>query len=500
MMAISLLFGLGLAACNNSATPSNNTSSSIPAKEKIKVTDGNDKTEGEVEVEATLQLKASVEGGTWASSNQKVATVDQTGKVTAVGAGSANITVTKEGYDRGTFKLTVKRGAPLATLHFEDADHYAADGWWGDGDDGQTPVYAREEGNASNKQCIARFGNGDKETLTFTSSAAINAELVMTMASNSSGVDLSAQMAIKLNNADVSLAGLTLDGGSSNDFQEISLGKLDIATNNVLEISFTGNSAPYLDDLVFYSKQQATIDVVKPAAKEAIELSSDALNVNLGGTAQINVTKPTDKTGITYTSSNTDYATVSETGLVLGGGLGTAYVYVAKEGMLTARVTVTVTDEPVPGEIRVEAEAQEEGFDFEALGFHMYPDGSYIAFAHSGGAYITGYDVTEEVSLSYTVTSEKAQTMTLVISAAPHYNMQAGEEFKFATDATIKLNDANVQVNEDAIVLGDGARMGAKTQNVIIGDVNLKQGDNSFVIEFHGKAPALDCFKFLPKA
>ena len=97
MMAISLLFGLGLAACNQPANPSNNTSSSIPAKEKIKVTlDGSDKTEGEVEVEATLQLKASVEGGTWASSNEKVATVDQTGKVTAVAPGNANITVTKD--------------------------------------------------------------------------------------------------------------------------------------------------------------------------------------------------------------------------------------------------------------------------------------------------------------------------------------------------------------------------------------------------------------------
>ena len=93
----------------------------------------------------------------------------------------------------------------------------------------------------------------DKETLTFTSSAAINAELVITMASRSSSVDLSAQMAIKLNNADVSLAGLTLDGGSSSDFQAVSLGKLDIAQNNVLEISFTGNSAPYLDNLEFYS-------------------------------------------------------------------------------------------------------------------------------------------------------------------------------------------------------------------------------------------------------
>ena len=208
MMAISLLFGLGLAACNQSGNPSksNNPPSSVPAKEKIKVTDGNDKTEGEVEVEATLQLKASVEGGTWASSNTKVATVDDKGLVTAVAAGSTSITVTKEGYDKGTFRLTVVRGAPLATLHFEDADHYAADGWWGDDENGQTPIYARAEGNASDAQCIAHFGSGDKETLTFTSSAAINAELVMTMASSSSGVDLSAQMAIKLNNADISLA------------------------------------------------------------------------------------------------------------------------------------------------------------------------------------------------------------------------------------------------------------------------------------------------------
>ena len=27
----------------------------------------------------------------------------------------------------------------------------------------------------------------------------------------------------------------------------------------------------------------------------------------------------------------------------------------------------------------------------------------------------------------------------------------------------------------------------------------VKQGENTFVIEFHGKAPALDCFKFIPK-
>ena len=46
---------------------------------------------------------------------------------------------------------------------------------------------------------------------------------------------------------------------------------------------------------------------------------------------------------------------------------------------------------------------------------------------------------------------------------------------------------------------GEGSTMGAKTQNVTIGDVQVKQGENTFVLEFHGKAPALDCYKFLPK-
>ena len=495
MMAV-LLFGMGLSACNKPADQSKPAVSSVaPQKETIKVTAAGDKKS--IVMEETLQLSASVEGVTWASDNTALATVDASGKVTAVSAGEVVISATKDGYYKGSITITVTRPAAIATLDFEDADHYAADGWWGDSEDGATPVYAKE--SASGGKCIAHFDNGDKETLTFTSSAAIKAEFVIKMASSSTDVDLSAAMAIKLNNADVSLANKVLAGGSSDDFQEVSLGELNIATNNVLEISFLGN-APYLDGISFYGKQTATIAAVKPAAKEAIEVSTPELNLNLGETAQINITKPTDKTGVGYAVGNAEFATVDANGKVSAVALGSTYVIVKKDGMLSVRVAVTVTDKPVPGEIRVEAEDQEEGFDFESLGFHMYPDGSYIRYGHSGGAYITGYDVTEEVSLTYKFNSEKAQTMSLVIAAAPHYNMQAGDEFKFAVDSTIKLNASNVSVNADAKIVGDGAAMGAKTQNVTIGDVQVKQGENVFVIEFHGKAPALDCFKFLPKA
>ena len=449
-------------------------------------------------VGGTVTLTASEQGVTWSSSDASVATVAN-GVVTGVKLGKATIKASKEHFNDGSVEINVVRPAPTETLHWEDADHFAADGWWGDGEDGATPVYARESGNASDNQCIAHFAEGDKETLTFTSSAAVRAELVMTMASSSSNVALAEVMAIKLNNADISLADVTLEGGSSSTFQEVSLGVQNLLASNVLEVSFLG-SGPYLDDLAIYAESAATIAVVKPAAKEAIEVANPTITLNRGETAQINVSKPTDKTGLNYASGNVEMASVSATGLITGEGLGDTYIIISKAGMLSVRVAVTVTDQPIEGEIRVEAEDQAEGFDWEALGFHMYPDGSYIKFKHSGNAYITGYGVTEEVSLTYTVTSEKEQTMTLVIAAAPHYQMSAGEKYVFGTDATLKLNGSEITVNEGAEVVGDGAAMGAKTQNITIGDVHLNQGDNTFVIEFHGKAPALDCFKFLPKA
>ena len=450
-------------------------------------------------VGGTVTLSASEQGVTWTSSNPEVATVAN-GVVTGVKLGSATIKASKEHFNDGSVTINVVRPAPTAQLHWEDADHYAADGWWGDGEDGATPVYARDSGNASDNQCIAHFTEGDKETLTFTSSASVRAELVMTMASSSSSVALAEVMAIKLNNADISLADVTLEGGSSSTFQEVSLGVQSLAANNVLEVSFLG-SGPYLDDLAIYAESAATIAVVKPAAKEAIEVANPTITLNRGETAQINVTKPTDKTGINYVSDNEEMASVSATGVVTGEALGDANIIVSKAGMLSVRVAVTITDQPIEGEIRVEAEDQAEDFDWGSLGFHKYTDRtSGIAFGHSGGAYITGYDVNSEISLTYTVTSEKEQTMLLVIAAAPHYQIQAGEKYVFGTDATLKLNGAEITVNEGAEVVGDGARMGAKTQNITIGDVHLNQGDNTFVIEFHGKAPALDCFKFLPKA
>ena len=63
----------------------------------------------------TVELSADQQGVTWATSDEKIATVDQTGKVTAVYAGSAVISAKKDGFNDGKITITVTRPAATAT-------------------------------------------------------------------------------------------------------------------------------------------------------------------------------------------------------------------------------------------------------------------------------------------------------------------------------------------------------------------------------------------------
>ena len=491
-----LAFAMGLVGCNKPAEGSgNNTQSSqvTPQKETIKVTDPDNKSASELVIEQTLQLKASVDGVTWKSADEKIATVDNAGKVTAVAAGEVKIKASKEGYYDGSYSLTVKRPAALAKVAFEKADHFAADGWWGTADDGWSPIYARSEGNASDAQCIAHMDNGDKETLTFTSNAAIKAELVIMMASQNGVEDMSAVMGVKFNNAAVAMTGKALEStGDNNTFAEFSLGEQNIVSgDNVLELSFLA-SAPYIDDLAIYSKQQATIAVKEAPAKEQIVLAEATLAAYIDTESQINVTKPTSLEGMSFVSSKEDVASVDQNGKVTGHKLGTATITAMKQGWYSARLEVVVDKAGVEGEIRVQAEDADEIPD----GFHSYTDRtSGIQNGHYGGAYITGYDVSTACSLSYKFNSPKAQQMKLIIAGASHYQM--AEDFVFGVDCTLKLNGSTVHANDGAKIESNQV-MGAPTVEVEIGIVSVIQGENTFVIEFAERAPALDAFRFIP--
>ena len=504
-----LALALGLAACGGPGqNEENGAESSVAAtsvaKPKITVSAAGDKKT--LIIEETVQLTAkegetALTGIEWKSGNEKVATVDQkTGLVTAVGVGETSISASKEGYNKGSITIKVNRPTPLAQLHFEDADHYAADGWWGTADEGWEPVYARTDGNASDQKCIAHMDAGDKETLTFTSTAAIKAELVIMMASSDAVSDMSTVMGVKFNNAAIAMTGKAFAStGDKNTFKEFSLGEQDLKVgDNVLELSFLAE-APYIDDLMLYSKQQSTVAIKAATAKERIEVQLEAeatgITAYIGEDTQITLTKPTDATGVSYTSDKEAVATVDGTGKIHGVALGTANITIKKDGMYSARVEVTVEKKVIQGEIRVEAEDTKNELP---SGFSKFTDKTQgIQNGHSGSAYITGYNVSGACSLEYEFTSPKAQTMTLVIAGASHYQMN--EDFVFGTDCTIKLNDQVVTPTGDARIVSNPV-MGAPTVEVTIGNVNVLNGTNTFVLEFAERAPALDCYRFLPVA
>ena len=456
--------------------------------------------EKDILVGGTVSLTASEQGVTWTSSNPDVATVAN-GVVTGVKLGSTTIKASKEHFNDGSVTINVVRPAPTATLHWEDADHYSADGEWSSSNNPyDSPVYDRSSGNASDGTCIAHFGEGDKETLAFTSSAAVKAELVMTIASRSAIDDLSAVMAVKFNDADIALTG-SFAGGDSSDFQELSLGEHDIKSgDNALELSFLSSSAPYLDNLNIYAASAATIAVKPAPVREKIEVEKAELEVEAGKTVQIVVTKPTSLDGVTFTSSDETAATVDNTGLVTGVSLGTANIMIRKDGMNSARVTVQVKEVEEAGEIRLEAELAEEVVAGTSNFMNLTDGTSGITRPHSGGGYISGYRVSgeEPLTFKFTATNEQAGKYELSVNGSAAY--QATEDFMFATSTTITLNGNPVTINADAaIVAGDGG-MSAPRVDAVLGEVTVTAGENILVVTFNGRAPSLDFFKLVPKA
>ena len=490
MIAATLLFGMGLGACNKPADDSSKqpSTSSVPAKPKITVTAAGDKKQ--LELDEEVQLTADQEGVTWKSSDPTIATVDASGKVKAVGSGTVTITASKDGFTNGSISITVKKPAALANLKMEEADHYAADGWWGTDAAGYSPIYARSSGNASDAQCIAHMDNGDKETLTFTSDKAIKAEIAVLMASRTAVDDLGAVMDVKFNDAAISLAGKAFEGGDSSNFVEVSLGQQDIKVgDNVLLFEFKA-SAPYFDDVVLYSKETAKIEIKAAPAKETITITNTELSVEEGATLQLTGAPE----GATYISSDETKATVDNTGKVNAIAKGNVNITVTKAGMISARVAITVTEKIAAGEIRAEVEngtvggkaITEAGDDATEVVKRPTSTGETCTAQWKAGA---------ELTIKFNAANAGSYKLALVGRAGGQYGMSDIEDLSAVI--SLKLNNNNVTVPAIAIT-------GRTFTAYEIGNVNLQAGENTIVVKALGeeddKAPNIDFFKLTPNA
>lgn len=466
----------------------------------------------------SVQLTASQQGVTWESSDPEVASVNN-GLVTAIKFGTVDITAKKDGFNPGTISISVVR--PAASLNVDlttGADHYSADGWWelpSSGGmmfamqeiEGFTPIAQQNSwmGGGDGDKFIGGFGEGDKETVKFSSSKAGKAEFVLNIGNTDAAV-LAEYMTIKLNGTAIDLAGIELeahagDYGNSLAFGDVSLGELDIAADNTLVFEMTAANSLYLNELTLYAGD-AVLTLVNPDAKEQIAVKAAALEVIVDETVQIE----SDETGLSYLSVDETIATVDENGLVTGVKVGKTNITVKKEGMYSIRVEITVNPKPVAGQILVEAEDGEEVTD--SMGgdsYYKQADNSQWGGSgvHSGGAYVSyfsmgGGDVDLTLTIKFQAPEKKVMVLSVVGSAPVNFMGGESAAYVFADSATLSINGNEVAFADQEFPAPQGYT--AEMVEIVLGDVEVESGENTLVFNTKGAAPSLDVFKLSLKA
>ena len=432
----------------------------------------------------TVQLNADKEGVTWASSNADVAEVSNTGLVTAKKIGSATITASGNNLNSGSQEISVVRPDPTAVLHMEDAEHFAADGEWSSSNNPtEAPTYNKS--NASDGTTCAHFGAGDMETIRFTSSKAVKAEICLTIGYYYSLDDVSQILAVKFNGVDVTYPaqGYEAEDTSNYTYKPISFGELDlIADTNVLEITVMANSNnrfPYMDDLQIYAAEPVTITLVPAPQKDPVVVDQESITVNEGKTAQIT----SSMTGLSYKSASESVATVSETGLVTGVKVGTTTITITKDGYKALRLPVTVLE--AEGVIAVSI------YDIEGEGIatrtsrNLEAPYNYIIDEDNGG-FPTGVVGV----LKFNATTAGVYEMYVRCRASGGYNSTTTDDL--ATCMTVKVNGT--------VITPSGTVSGNSFTDYLLGEVTLKAGENEIEITCLTTVPTINMFRFLPKA
>ena len=248
-----------------------------------------------IEAGQTSQLTATVlpsnaanQNVSWSSSNTNVATVDQNGLVSAVSAGTANITVTTEdGGKTSTCAVTVT--APVAPI----------------------PV------TAISLDATATVGIGATKTLTVTYTPA----------------DANTGKAVTWSSANTSIATVDANGVVTG----VAAGTVAITATSTTDPSITASCNVTVQAIA------VTGVSIAPTSLSIPEGTTSSLTATV---------LPTDATNrnVTWSSNNTAVATVNANGVVTGVAVGSTTITVTTEdGNKTASCAVTVTEvSPVP--------------------------------------------------------------------------------------------------------------------------------------------------------
>ena len=315
------------------------------------------KTELELNINTTYTLTATVlpatatdKHVTWSTSNDKVATVNQEGLVSAVGAGTATITATCGGKS-ATCKVTVKIPVSSVTLDKSSATMYV---------DSTLQLKATvKPDNATDKTVTWTSSNTGVATVSNNGLVKAVAAGTTTITASSGGKSATCKITVQVPVSSVTLDKTEVEIFINSTFElKATVLPEDASDKTITWTSSNTSIATVTQEGVVntFAPGTATITASAVGGKSAtckvtvlvpvnsITLDKTYLSLYVGGTATLTATvlpsHASDKT-VTWTSSNEKVAKVSKDGVVTAIGAGECDI-VAKAGEKTATCTVNV--------------------------------------------------------------------------------------------------------------------------------------------------------------
>ena len=306
---------------------------------------------------------------TWSSSDQSVATVNALGVVTAVAPGSATITATSEGVSGSAVQsvglapvATVTLSAPDSSLIVFDTVQVTAELRDAGGNvlTGRTITWSSSNVavaavNSTGEVAAAGVGSatitatseGQSATIVFTVAPAPVASVVAELSDSSLVVGATTQGIATLRDARNNvLTGRVVTWASSDEAIATVSGAGLVTAVAAGSATITATSEGVSDDVAL------TVTVPPPAPVDTVLLSAPDSSLIVFDTVQVTA-ELRDADGnvltgrtITWSSSDTDVLTVSNTGEVAAAGVGSATVTATSEGK-SAAILFTIAPAPV---------------------------------------------------------------------------------------------------------------------------------------------------------
>ncbi len=294
----------------------------------------------------------------WASLDESVATVSESGLVTAVAVGGTTITATAQDGSGvyGSCTITVS-AAPVVTKKTDTLTRATTgvssgsttySDWSGkNGESGA--VYAGQSAGDNNSIQL-RSKNSNSGIITTASGGTITKVIVDWNNNTTSGRTLNVYAKTSAYSSPSDLYGAS-SGTSVGTIVSGSSTELTISGDYTYVGVRSADGALYLNSITFEWNGSGSTPAA-PTYPTSISLSAESSSISIGATTQLTVgytPSDTNVKNVTYTSSNESVATVSNTGLVTGIAQGSATITAKAEAAnsTTVQATTTITVTPI---------------------------------------------------------------------------------------------------------------------------------------------------------